>query len=128
MSASANERPADVSSDSPDVDAIDLLKRDHGELATLFKSYGSLIEAHAQPDERRALSTQICGMVVVHTMIEEEIFYPAARKAGVDATLLDEAVVEHRAAKDLIFQIGESRASDRDYDARLTVLGEYITH
>ncbi len=128
MSASENDRAAGLLSDNAEVDAIELLKRDHGELADLFQNYESLLDAKAQAGERRALSTQICGMVVVHSMIEEEIFYPAARKAGVHATLLDEAAVEHRAAKDLIFQIGESRPSDREYDARLKVLGEYIAH
>ena len=61
-------------------------------------------------------------------MIEEEIFYPAARNADVDADLLDEAQIEHGSAKQLIAEIGAARASDPRYDARVTVLGEYIRH
>jgi hypothetical protein len=61
-------------------------------------------------------------------MIEEEIFYPAARKADVDADLLDEAEIEHGSAKELIAQIGAAEASEPLYDARVKVLGQYIHH
>ena len=110
------------------VDAIDLLRTDHAEVETLFRDYHALAEGGASAGDRRSLSTRICGLVAVHSMIEEDIFYPAAQQAGVDAALLQEAAVEHRAAKDLIFRIGESRASDTDYDAQMKVLREYVTH
>jgi Hemerythrin HHE cation binding domain len=61
-------------------------------------------------------------------MIEEEIFYPEARRAGVAPTVLNEALVEHGAAKDLIAQIGAMSADDTLYDAKVKVLGEYIRH
>ena len=54
-----------------------------------------LAEGDGDSGDERALSTQICGMLAVHAMIEEEIFYPAARKADVDTDLLDEADIEH---------------------------------
>ena len=67
-------------------------------------------------------------MLTAHTTIEEEIFYPAARSAGLEADLLDEADVEHASAKSLIAQIENGSASDALYDARVKVLGEYIKH
>ena len=67
-------------------------------------------------------------MLKAHTTIEEEIFYPAARAAGVDENLLDEADVEHASAKDLIAQIEAAGADGDHYDAKVKVLGEYITH
>jgi len=111
-----------------DVNAIDLLKSDHDEVDALFKEYETLAEGDGDSSARRALSTKICGMVAVHALIEEEIFYPAARKAGVDADLLDEADIEHGSAKQLIAEIGAARASESHYDARVKVLGEYIRH
>jgi len=60
--------------------------------------------------------------------IEEEIFYPAARRAGIDADLLDEADIEHASAKELIAQIAGGNPDDDHYDAKVKVLGEYITH
>jgi hemerythrin superfamily protein len=116
------------SSSGNEVDAVDLLKNDHDEVDALFKDYEKLAEDKGSSADRRALSTQICGLLAVHAMIEEEIFYPAARKAGVDATLLDEADIEHRAAKQLIAEIGASDAADSHYDARVQVLGEQIRH
>jgi len=60
-------------------------------------------------------------------VIEEEIFYPAARDAGLK-DLLNEAEVEHAAAKQLISEIEKMRPSDRLFTAKVTVLGEYIRH
>lgn len=110
------------------VDALTLLKNDHDEVDALFEDYEKLAEDDGAARDRRELSTRICGMLAVHAMIEEEIFYPAARRAGVDADMLDEADIEHGSAKQLIAEIGASKASDSHYDARVKVLGEYIHH
>jgi hypothetical protein len=67
-------------------------------------------------------------MLKTHTTIEEEIFYPAARKARIEAALLDEADIEHASAKELIAQIESGDPAGDHYDARVKVLGEYITH
>ena len=67
-------------------------------------------------------------MLTVHAAIEEEIFYPAVRDALDDTKLLDEAEVEHQAAKDLIAQIQDSDPEDALYDAQVNVLGEYVNH
>jgi hypothetical protein len=85
-----------------------------------------LAEGDDDAGDKRGLSTRICGMLAVHAMIEEEIFYPAARKADVDADLLDEAEIEHGSAKVLIAQLGAAQVSEPLYDARVKVLGEYI--
>jgi len=116
------------SSSAVETNAIDLLKTDHDEVDALFKDYDLLAEGDGDAGDKRELSTRICGMLAVHAMIEEEIFYPAAREAGVDADLLDEAVIEHGPAKELIAQVGAARASEPLYDARVKVLGEYIRH
>jgi len=41
---------------------------------------------------------------------------------------MDEAEVEHASAKDLIAQIEESAPGEEQFDAKVTVLGEYIKH
>ena len=109
-------------------DAVDLLTDDHLAVAALFQRYERLSRREAGADERRALAQQICEMLKVHTQIEEEIFYPAARAGGIDADKLDEAKVEHTSAKDLIAQIEAGNPDDDLYDAKMTVLREYIQH
>ena len=113
------------------VDAIKLLTADHKEVHALFQKYLKLAEKDVKGgkgDERQAIADQICEMLTVHATIEEEIFYPAARAAKVDSDLLDEAEVEHASCKDLIAQIRSMDVEDDLYDAKVTVLSEYIDH
>ena len=109
-------------------DAVKLLTADHKEVKALFKDYDKLAESGAKAQERETLARQICLMLTVHATTEEEIFYPAARKAIKEKDLLDEAEVEHASAKELIAQIESSTPSDPLYDAKVKVLGEYIDH
>jgi hemerythrin superfamily protein len=110
-------------------DAIKLLTEDHKEVKKLFDDYKKLCEAEAPAEERQALANQICSMLTVHAALEEELFYPLAREALADeADLIDEATVEHSTAKDLIAQIESSTPDEPLYDAKVTVLGEYIQH
>ncbi len=121
-------RPSTASSQDATTDATRLLADDHREVHELFAQYRKLAERGAPGDERRPLAEQICTLLTVHAAIEEEIFYPAARAADVDADLLDEAEVEHASAKDLIAQIRDMQADAPLYDAKVSVLGEYIDH
>lgn len=105
-------------------DAIKLLKDDHKEVKGWFKDYEKLEDE----GEKLALVQKICLALKVHTQIEEEIYYPAAREAIDDDDLLDEAEVEHASAKQLIAEIEAMTPGDRLYDAKVTVLGEYIEH
>jgi hemerythrin superfamily protein len=123
----AAKKPA-ASARAARTDATVLLQRDHAEVKKLFRQYEKLADAEADGEERQALAMQICQMLTVHATIEEEIFYPAAREAEVEEDLLDEAEVEHASAKDLIAQIQSMSPDDELYDAKVTVLGEYIQH
>lgn len=109
-------------------DAIKLLTQDHKEVKALFKEYEKLCKADADESQKQALAEQICEMLTVHAQIEEELVYPAAYEALDESDLVDEAQVEHASAKDLIAQIRGMQPSDELYDAKVTVLGEYIDH
>jgi hemerythrin superfamily protein len=108
--------------------AITLLRSDHEAVLELFEEFEK--GKDRMPGERKQeLAQKICKELTVHTTIEEEIFYPAVREQVEDmAELLDEAKVEHTSAKDLIAQLEEARPEDELYDAKVTVLGEYIKH
>jgi hemerythrin superfamily protein len=109
-------------------DALVLLTEDHKTVQKLFKEYEKLTENDADEEEKAALAKQICMELAVHAQIEEEIFYPAVRDAIEETDLLDEAEVEHASAKDLIAQLGAMAPGEELYDAKVTVLGEYVNH
>jgi hemerythrin-like domain-containing protein len=109
-------------------DAVSLLSADHAEVKQMFERYRQLVEASAADDRRSELAAEICSALTVHAEIEEDIFYPAMREVVDDELLLDQAEVEHAAARDLIEQIESMDAGDALYDAKVLVLGEYIDH
>ena len=110
-------------------DACDLLDADHKAVKKMFMEYEELTEVSGNNKEKkRVLAEKICMELTVHAQIEEEIFYPAVRKAIKDELMMNEAQVEHASVKELISQIQEMNPSDPLFDAKVTVLGEYIDH
>jgi len=108
-------------------DAIKLLTEDHAKVKKLFREYEKLSKKEDE-DGKEELAQQICKELTIHAQLEEEIFYPAAREAVKDDDLLNEALVEHSSAKDLISKIKSMKITDPMYDAVVTVLGEYVNH
>ena len=105
------------------MDAVKLLKDDHDRVEQLFKDF----EKASGDGRKEKLARQICRELIVHSAIEEEIFYPAC-EGQVEEDLLKEAYVEHDAAKVLIAQIQDGEPSDEFYDAKVKVLQEEIEH
>ena len=104
-------------------DAIALLKADHREVEGLFKKF-----QNASGQERKwLLAQQICNELKIHSMIEEEIFYPTF-EGQVDDDLYHEAYVEHDGAKVLINDIMASGGEGEFFEAKVTVLCEEIQH
>ena len=104
-------------------DAIMLLRADHDEVKRLFREF----ENAEGSENKRALAEQICTELKVHSMIEEEIFYPAC-KGAVEDDMIEEAIVEHDGAKVLINDIMEGGPDEAFYDAKVKVLQEQIEH
>ena len=115
-----------ASPSTPDI--LSLLAADHAEVGAALDEYEDMGEDEDPSSGRQELVQRICRILTVHSTIEEEFFYPAARAAGVAADLLDEASVEHASIKRLIAQIQSADPDDRLYDAQINVLGEYIRH
>ncbi|HEY0624137.1 hemerythrin domain-containing protein [Sphingomonas sp.] len=104
-------------------DAIALLKADHRKVEDLFGQF----EKAAGSTAKARIAQQICNELKIHTMIEEELFYPAFR-GKIDNDLLDEAYVEHDGAKVLVNDIAAGSPDDDFYDAKVMVLSEEIKH
>lgn len=128
MPATAPSKPAEqtprwAESISPP-DAVDLLKADHREAEELFEKLNAATEGAA----RQSLADEVCRALTVHSLLEEELFYPACRAGGVEEDLLDDADFEHASAKELIAQIERGTPAEAHWDAKVKVLCEQIEH
>ena len=112
------------------IDAVELLERQHREVEAMFERFENMTD-RAKVSKKK-LADEICNALIMHTTIEEEIFYPATREASKASEetddMIDEAVVEHASAKDLIAQILEMDPDDDLYDAKVKVLSELVEH
>ncbi|MES3021385.1 MAG: hemerythrin domain-containing protein [Pseudomonadota bacterium] len=109
-----------------DIDAIELLTQDHKNVKELFEQYEALSDRSLA--SKRKIALKICLELTKHATAEEEIFYSAVRAATDSDDLIDEATVEHAAAKDLIAQIIGMAPGEDLYDAKVKVLSEQIEH
>lgn len=105
-------------------DAVALLKADHRAVEKLFKQF----EGTEDPAQRQEIVGQIIMELRVHMTIEEEIFYPESREFVSEELTVNEAIVEHQGAKDLMEQLEGMDPSDEMYEAKVTVLQEQIEH
>ena len=105
------------------LDAVTLLKADHRKVEELFEKF----ESAKATSKKQALVQQICTELCVHTLIEEEIFYPACT-GEIDDNLVHEAYVEHDGAKVLIAELLASAPDADFYSAKVKVLSEEIKH
>ncbi|MEC5161477.1 MULTISPECIES: hemerythrin domain-containing protein [unclassified Janthinobacterium] len=107
-------------------DAIAMLVDDHKKVTSLFAQFDALSDRSTV--SKKKIADQICRELTIHAQLEEEVFYPAVRKPIKDGDLMDEALVEHASAKDLIAQIMDMDPGDALYDAKVKVLSEQIEH
>jgi len=106
--------------------AIELLKEQHDKVKKALKEFEKL--DREDTEAQKQLVQTVCEDLKVHTTLEEELFYPAAREAIDDEDLMNEAQVEHETAKMLIEQLENMGPDDPNFRATFTVLGEYVLH
>jgi hypothetical protein len=109
--------------DKSQPDAIAMLKADHRKVEELFARFESTKGVQKKQD----LVGQICVELTIHTILEEDIFYPSCR-GKVEDDLLDEAFVEHDGAKVLVSELQIGKPDEAFYDAKVKVLSEQIDH
>jgi len=109
-----------------EVDALDLLVRDHHAIERLFRDYRRLTRREADPERKAEVAGQICFRLSIHMQIEERLLYPAARIALASQAVFDHALDDHHGAKELIVRLDEMEPDDADYDATVAVIDAYI--
>jgi hypothetical protein len=114
----------------PNKDAIQVLEEDHVKVEKAFEQFEKL--GDEDTEQKKQIVSMVLSDLKVHTVIEEELFYPRLLESlsGDEDVedLLDEAEVEHTSAKELIAQIEAMDPEERLYDAKFTVLCEYVKH
>lgn len=110
------------------IDAIDMLEADHRAIEQLFDALDRAEPADLE--RKNTLVQRACELLTIHTIVEEEMLYPAAQKAldphaRID---VDEAYVEHFLVKTLIERFASLKAGDDGFDATFKVLKENATH
>ena len=106
--------------------AIEMLKEDHDKVKKAFKDFEKMDREDTETMQQ--LVQTVVEDLKLHTTLEEELFYPAAREAIDDEDILNEAQVEHETAKMLIEQLENMGPDDPNFHATFTVLGEYVMH
>lgn len=111
-------------------DVLDLLKDDHDKVKELLEGLADTTERATK--KRADLLEKIGTELRAHAKIEEEIFYPALRKAAKDKeqkAMIEEALEEHRAVEDLVLpDLEKTDVGTVQFRGRAKVLKELVTH
>jgi hemerythrin-like domain-containing protein len=108
-------------------DLIGVLSDDHRKALRLFEQFERLKD-RTDDNTKQSLVETICTELVIHARVEEEFLYPALVEALGNIPLLEQAEVEHMVARQLIGDLESMLPGDDLYDARISVLGEYVRH
>jgi hemerythrin-like domain-containing protein len=109
------------------VDAIVLLKDDHKTVEKLFKQFEKAGDDAKK--EKRDLVDRIIEELSVHAFIEEQVFYPVARKAVPETEdHVLESLEEHHIVKWVLQELSDLSPDDERFDAKVTVLMENVRH
>lgn len=109
-------------------DALALLEADHRAVEKLFDAFKKAGDDDLEA--KAALAQRACEELTMHTILEEELLYPAAQEALPDDDKLDvdEAYVEHFLVKTLIAKFETLKAGDKGFDATFKVMSEMVQH
>lgn len=105
--------------------ALTLLKTDHKTVEQLFKQVMKTDSAA----KKKQLVKKIITELSIHASIEEQVFYPAIRKAIDKAEdMVLEALEEHHIVKWVLSELESMNPEDERFDAKVKVLCENVTH
>jgi len=121
-------KPEETKTQPGPQDAIAVLEADHRAVEKLFTAFRKA--ADHDLEAKATLAQRACEELSIHTMLEEELLYPAAQQALPDSDKIDveEAYVEHFLVKTLISKFETLKAGDKGFDATFKVMSEMVEH
>src|SRR4051794_36852363 len=109
------------------MNAVAMLKADHKKVKGIFREFESAGERAYR--KKQQLAEQAFLELEVHSKLEEEIFYPAARSSDKDLVdVVDEGLEEHHVVDVLIGELRQMQPEDERYDPKFKVLTENVEH
>src|SRR4051812_17176422 len=109
------------------MNALTLLKQDHGNVEHLFERF-----EHLDTDDavtQREVVDKIIEHLSIHAAIEEQVFYPGVRAAVEEATDdVLEGLEEHHVLKWTLSELEELAPTNERFAAKMRVLMESVRH
>jgi hemerythrin superfamily protein len=105
------------------VDIYSLIKRDHQEVASLFRR---LKAAEGFSETSEQLFAQLREELELHAHAEEQVWYPALREAEGTQELVEEALNDHALVQDFLDELAATRVDDEAWNDKLEVLEEHV--
>jgi hemerythrin superfamily protein len=104
------------------MNAIDIIKNDHKVVRDLFSQFQSSTEDDL--DRREDLFQDIEKELLIHTEIEEQIFYPALTQEV--PSVIEEAIQEHNQMKTTLSELLEYEVDDDEFENRMNTLFQLV--
>ena len=111
------------------MNAIDLLKADHERVKAILTQLSDSTERAVK--KRVELINKLEMEITIHTRLEEEVLYPAYKKAGgkEEEVMYYEAKEEHRTVDSLVLpDLKVTDPSTPEFAARVKVVKELLEH
>jgi len=108
------------------MDPFKLLKEDHEKVSEIFEKLEATTEKAIK--KREELFDKLMNELEIHAQIEEEIFYPALKKANETREVTMEGFEEHKVIKQLLTEMEGLSPDNEQWTAKLSVLQENVEH
>lgn len=107
-------------------DLVDLIISDHRDVEQVF---AELERGGQSPDERKQLVDHIIANLTRHSVAEEQLLYPTARKTLPNGDeVADHEIQEHAEAEETMKRLEQCQPDDKDFEPQLTDLMSEIRH
>ena len=109
-------------------DAVQMLKDDHEKVKGLFRQFEEAGEKAYKT--KLSIAEKVFHELEIHSRLEEEVFYPAARAAAEEEVgeVVAEGLEEHHVVDLLIAELKQLSPEEEAFEAKFKVLMENVEH
>ncbi|MEX0683755.1 MAG: hemerythrin domain-containing protein [Dehalococcoidia bacterium] len=104
------------------MDALQMLRDDHLKVKDLFRRF----DEAADGTTRKAIVDEAIAELMIHSQLEEEVFYPAMEREGLP-DLVRHSEEEHAAADRIMVELSSTDSRDKTLEPRFRLLVETVT-